>query len=72
MFRCLKEGCPWSCGTRRTGSCAERMMAYGLGSLLLLALMITTIWGILSIRDGINRGNLAPAFERAATSVSPR
>jgi hypothetical protein len=47
-------------------------MAYGLASVLLLALMITTLWGILSIREGINRRNAAPAFEQAAMRDSGR
>ena len=72
MFRCLKEGCPWSCGTRKSGSCAERLMAYGLGSVLLLALMITTLWGIRSLREGVHHRNVAPSFDRAAVSNSPR
>ncbi len=70
MFRCLNDGCPWSCGTRKSSSCAERLMAYGLGSLLLLALMITTLWGILSLREGMHHRNVSPSFERAAVSSS--
>lgn len=65
MLRCLRDGCPWACGTRRTGTCAERLTVYGLGSALLLALLITTAWGILSIRDSVYDSS-APGIEREA------
>ena len=52
MFRCLKDGCPWNCGTRRIPARAERMMNYGLGLAFVLALIVTVIWGAAAISGG--------------------
>jgi hypothetical protein len=49
VLRCLRDGCPWECGTRRTPACAERLLNYGLGLVLFLALIATLVWGSMSI-----------------------
>jgi hypothetical protein len=53
MLRCLKDGCPWKCGTRRNPTCGERMMTYGLGVALFLTLLVTLIWGAAAVRGGL-------------------
>jgi hypothetical protein len=50
MFRCMKSGCPWHCGTRRIPSCAENVMIGGLACLLSLGLLGSVITGALSMR----------------------
>jgi hypothetical protein len=49
MFRCLKSGCPWHCGTRRSPSCAESVMMRGLAALLSLGLLGSVVVGALSM-----------------------
>ncbi len=67
MLRCLKDGCPWECGTRRAPACAERMMTYGLGLALLLTLVVTVIVGVVSIsKAGAGADVSFPISERAA------
>jgi hypothetical protein len=49
VVRCLKEGCPWRCGTRRTGACAERLIVFGLGTAFVVALIASLSWGLTSL-----------------------
>lgn len=69
MLRCLKDGCPWNCGTRRNPNCAERILTYALGLALFLTLLLTLIWGAVAIR-GRNEGGFSPSFESAASRAS--
>ena len=57
MLRCLKDGCPWKCGTRRTPTCGEQIMRpAGLALALLLTLVVTLIWGVMDIGEGHEGG----------------
>jgi hypothetical protein len=49
MFRCMRSGCPWTCGTRRTHSCAEGILTRGLSSALWLVLLGSILAGMLSM-----------------------
>jgi hypothetical protein len=49
VFGCLKEGCPWACGTRRSATCAERFMAWGLGAALVVGLLVSLSCGVASL-----------------------
>ena len=49
MFRCMKSGCPWHCGTRRMPSCGESVMLRGLAWLLSLGLLVSVLVGALSL-----------------------
>jgi hypothetical protein len=66
MRPCLKQGCPWQCGTRRIPACAERLVAYVLGAALVVGLVATVAVGLTSIS-----GNFEPShFETITTPVS--
>jgi hypothetical protein len=67
MLRCLKDGCPWNCGTRRNPNCAERIMTCALGWALFLTLLVTLIWGAVAIRDR-HDVSFSPTLESAAAS----
>lgn len=45
MQRCGEPGCPWTCGTRKTGSCSDRMTAKIMATLLWLVLIVTVTAG---------------------------
>jgi hypothetical protein len=64
MFRCMKWGCPWHCGTRRIPSCAESMMLRGLAWLLSLGLLGSVAHGCAF--DRISAADEAP--NKAASS----
>lgn len=49
MFRCRKVGCPWNCNTGRNGSCGDRLLNRGLGSVLILVLVGSFVLGVLSL-----------------------
>jgi hypothetical protein len=49
VFRCMNSGCPWRCGTRKLGSCADHVMTRALASVLWVVLMGSLIAGVLSI-----------------------
>lgn len=49
MFPCLKPGCPWKCGSERHGSCADRFANKSLGSVLILVLIGSFVFGMLSL-----------------------
>jgi hypothetical protein len=65
MFRCLNDGCPWKCGTRHIPTCGERIMTYGLGAALVVTLVVTLIWGAVTIRNG-HQGENYSDFESAS------
>ena len=45
MLRCVNRGCPTRCGSRRTPSCAERMLYYALLLLLTIVFLSAPPWG---------------------------
>jgi hypothetical protein len=50
VFGCMKSGCPWHCGTRKVGSCADQVLTRALASVLWVGLMGSLIAGALSTR----------------------
>jgi hypothetical protein len=70
MLRCLKDGCPWKCGTRRNPTCGERIMTTGLALALLLTLVVTLIWGVMDMREG-HEGGPHSTYERASIHGFP-
>jgi hypothetical protein len=49
----MKEGCPWRCGSRRSGTCADRLMLLGFIAALLIAMVVSVWWGYSALRiDG--------------------
>jgi hypothetical protein len=49
MRRCGEPGCPWKCGTRKTGSCSDRMAARVLATVLWAVLIVTFSAGAWSV-----------------------
>ncbi len=51
MFRCLKPGCPDTCGTHHRPSCADRLLYYVLLIAFCIALAASFYTGVMRIHE---------------------
>jgi hypothetical protein len=49
VFRCMKSGCPWYCGTRKLAGCADHILARSLAFVLWVVLIGSLVVGALSM-----------------------
>jgi len=71
MLRCLTPGCPSGCGTRRTPSCAERVLRNTLLVFFGAVLIVSLVLGLASLGEATLDSGRASETAPVAVSEMP-